>query len=378
MICAPDSFKGSLTALKAAAAMAAGVSRAAPRALVVRIPLADGGEGTVEALVGARGGHTDAVEVQDPFGRPVQATLGLLGDDTVVLEMASASGLTLLTFEERDPFKASTFGTGQLLRAALDRGARQIILGVGGSATVDGGAGALQALGARLLDSAGRPIPPGNTGLADLVHVDIAGIDPRIRQARIRVACDVRNPLLGPQGAAAVFGPQKGARPGDIPALEANLARLAEVLARDLGVEVAGVPGAGAAGGLTAGLLALGARTEPGIDLVMDANQFDRQIADAAVILTGEGRVDGQSAQGKVVSGVLAHARRARIPVVALAGSLRGGELGPLYAAGLTAAFPIADGPLTHQQAFARAAPLLKRAAESAMRLWLAASRAVQ
>jgi glycerate kinase len=341
----------------------------------MRIPLADGGEGTVEALVGARGGQMVSVEVQDPLGRPIQAAMGLLGDDTIVLEMAAASGLPLLRPQERDPFKASTYGTGQLIRAALDRGARQIILGVGGSATVDGGAGALQALGVRLLDSAGRSIPPGNAGLADLARIETADLDPRLRQARIRVACDVRNPLTGPQGAAAVFGPQKGARPVDIPALDGNLGRLAEVLARDLGIAVADVPGAGAAGGLTAGLLVLGVRSEPGIDLVLEATHFAEHLAGASLILTGEGRVDGQTAQGKVISGVLVHARHAHVPVVALAGSLRGGELGPLYAAGLAAAFSIADGPIAREKAYARAASLLRHAAESVVRVWLAASR---
>ncbi|MGH2410500.1 MAG: glycerate kinase, partial [Chloroflexota bacterium] len=265
VLCAPDSFKGSLSAAEAAAAMAAGVIRAASHAQARQLPLADGGEGTVAALVAARGGATRTVEARDPLDRPVGAEIGLLGGGVVVVEMASASGLPLLGLNERDPFRAGTYGTGQLIRAALDQGASEIILGVGGSATVDGGAGALQALGALLLDGGGQPIPPGNAGLANLATIDLSDLDPRLRAARVRVACDVRNPLVGPNGAAAVFGPQKGARPADIPVLEANLARLAAVLARDFGIQVAELPGAGAAGGLTAGLLAVGARSESGI-----------------------------------------------------------------------------------------------------------------
>jgi glycerate 2-kinase len=375
VICAPDSFKGSLSAPKAAAAMAAGVSRGAPRSRATVLPLADGGEGTVAVLVGARQGRMAWVEARDPLDRPIRAEIGLLGDGVVAVEMALASGLPLLRLDERDPFRASTFGTGQLIRAALDHGAKEIILGVGGSATVDGGAGALQALGARLLNQEGRPIPPGNAGLADLAAIDLSALDPRLRATRLRVACDVRNPLTGPNGAAAVFGPQKGARPPDIPVLDANLAHLADILARDLGLTVADVPGMGAAGGLTTGLLVVGGRAESGIELVLETLEFDRRLIDADLILTGEGRIDRQSAQGKVISGVLAHAGRIGVPVVALGGSVRAGELGALYAAGLTAAFPITDGPLSYSKAFARAESLMQQAGERVVRLWLAAQR---
>ncbi|HVA92225.1 MAG TPA: glycerate kinase [Chloroflexota bacterium] len=375
VICAPDSFKGSLSAGEVAAAMAAGVARAAPRAQVRQLPLADGGEGTVAALVAARGGATIKVAARDPLDRPIDAEIGLLGGAVVVAEMASASGLPLLRLDERNPFRAGTYGTGQLIRAALDQGASEIILGVGGSATMDGGAGALAALGARLLDQDGRPIPPGNAGLAELATIDLEDLDPRLRTVRLRVACDVRNPLVGPEGAAAVFGPQKGARPTDIAVLDANLARLAAVLARDLGITVANLPGAGAAGGLAAGLLAIGARSEPGIELVLETLDFDRHLEGAALVLTGEGRIDRQTAHGKVISGVLAHARRARIPVIALGGSIRGGELGSLYAAGLAAAFPITDGPMSYAKAFSRAAGLLRQTSERVTRLWLAAGQ---
>lgn len=378
VIIAPDSFKGSLSAAEAAAAMAAGVWRACPNADVVRIPLADGGEGTVDALLRALGGAPLDVEADDPLGRPLRARIALLGDGRAAIEMAAASGLPLLRAEERDPFHTSTRGTGQLIRAALDHGAREIILGVGGSATVDGGAGALRALGARLLDAGGHPIPQGNAGLASLAAIDLRDLDPRLRATRLRVACDVTNPLTGPRGAAAVFGPQKGARPEDLPALDANLAHFAQVAARDLGRDVAAVPGAGAAGGLTAGLLLLGAVTEPGIDLVLDVTRFADQLRDADLVLSGEGRIDGQTAHGKVISGVLARAAAAGVPLVALAGAVRREELTPLYAAGLVAAFPIVDGPTTFDDAIARAAPLLERAAEAAVRLWLARPTALR
>lgn len=375
VLVAPDSYKGSLTAPAAAAAIAAGVRRALPTALAVQMPLADGGEGTVEALVRVCGGTAWEVTVRDPLDRPVCAAAGSLGGGVVVIEMAAASGLPLLQPDERDPFRASTFGTGELIRAALDRGAREIILGVGGSATVDGGAGALQALGARLLNRAGAGIDPGNAGLAALDRIDASSLDPRLQGVRLRVACDVRNPLIGPRGAAAVFGPQKGAAAADIPVLDANLARFASVVERDLGVAVADVPGAGAAGGLTAGLLAIGAGTEPGIDLVLDAAGFVEQVRDADLVFTGEGRIDGQTAHGKVISGVLARTAPCGVPVVALAGMVRAQELDELYAAGLTAAFAISDGPASQQQHFERASALLERAAEAVMRLWSAGHR---
>ena len=372
LIVSPDSFKGSLSAAAAAAAIAAGAARARPDAAIVLLPLADGGEGTVETLIGALDGRSLEVETRDPLDRPLVARIGILDRHSVAIEMAAASGLPLLRPEERDPFRASTYGTGLLILAALDAGAREILLGVGGSATIDGGAGALQALGARLLDAEGSPIPPGNAGLARLARLDLAGLDPRLRQVRLRVACDVQNPLTGPRGAAAVYGPQKGARPGEIAPLDRNLARFAAVLARDLGIEVAARPGAGAAGGLTAGLLAIGAETEPGIDLILDVTHFSEHLAGAALVLTGEGRIDAQTAYGKVISGVLTRTRPAGIPVVALAGIVRTEELGPLYVAGLTAAFSIANGPISRGRAYAEAGPLLERAAESAVRLWAA------
>jgi glycerate kinase len=372
LILAPDSFKGSLSAVEAAVAMAAGARRASVDIDVVLIPLADGGEGTVDALVRALDGTVLAVSTVDPLGRPVRAHIGLLGHGGAVIELAAASGLPLLRAAERDPFRAGTAGTGRLIRAALDQGAREIILGVGGSATVDGGAGALQALGARMLDAEGRPIPDGNAGLAHLASIDLSAIDPRLSEMRLRVACDVTNPLTGPRGAAAVFGPQKGARPEDIPALDRNLAHFAAIARRDLDIDVDSVPGAGAAGGLTAGLLLLGAVTEPGIDLVLEVTRFAEQLRGADLVLSGEGKIDGQTAHGKVISGVLARTLTAGVPLVALAGTVQRDELDSLYEAGLAAAFPIVDGPMSLDTAVAQAAPLLERATEAALRLWLA------
>lgn len=376
VIIAPDSFKGSLSAADAARAIAGGVRRAAPQAAVEQLPLADGGEGTVAALVQAAGGRLESAVVHDPIGRERAATFGLLRDDVAAIEMAAASGLPLLSHAERDPFGTGTRGTGELLRAALDHGVREIILGVGGSATVDGGAGALQALGARLLDAAGAPIGVGNAGLATLASIDLDGLDPRIRRVRLRVACDVQNPLTGPHGAAAVFGPQKGARPSNIAALDAHLAHFASIVRRDLGIDVSTAPGSGAAGGLTAGLLAIGATIEPGIDLVMSAMRFEEYLDGADLVITGEGRIDRQTMHGKVISGVLARARPRRVPVIALAGAVRHAELRPLYRAGLVAALAIETRPMSLRDAHAEAAHLLEQTAESALRLWLAARRA--
>ncbi len=372
VICAPDKFKGSLTAEAVAEAMALGVGRAAPGCTAIRLPLADGGDGTVDALVSALGGTRMSVPCHDPLGRPMVAEIGDLGGGTFVIEMARASGLALLRPEELDPFHAGTYGTGELVLAAIKRGAKQIVLGAGGSATIDGGAGALMALGARLLDEDGRDVAPGNAGLARLASFDSSELKARMRGVTLRVANDVTNVLAGLEGAAAVYGPQKGAKRADIQVLDKNLLRFAAVASRDAGVDIASRPGSGAAGGLTAGLLLAGASLESGIELILDAVDFDARLPGTDLVLTGEGCIDGQSLRGKVVSGVVRHASAMHIPVVALGGVLRARELGPLYAAGLTAAVAIADGPMSPIKAFARAAPLVERAAEAVLRILLA------
>jgi glycerate 2-kinase len=323
IVVAPNSFKGSLTASQAAAAIARGVREARPDAEVVEIPVADGGEGTVEALVAARKGIYRSVEVDGPLGDPVQATYGLIDEGrTGVVELASASGLTLIPTEKRDPRKTSTYGFGQLLEAVRTQRVASIIAGIGGSATNDGGAGMAAALGYHFLDAAGRELPRGGAALAQLARIDARGFDPVWRSVSVMVACDVTNPLTGPQGASYIYGPQKGADEKAVRELDRALAHLAEIIEHDLGKRVADVPGAGAAGGAGAGLIAfLGARLVRGAPLVVDASGFDQALPGARLVITGEGRVDGQTAFGKAPGEVAKRAHAAGISTLLLAGS---------------------------------------------------------
>lgn len=345
ILLAPDKFRGSMTARAAATAMARGVQRAQRGATSVALPVADGGEGTLDALVDATSGRVRRVQCADPLGRPGYARIGVLGDGaTAVVEMAEASGLERLRPGERDPERTTTLGTGELLRAALDGGARTIVVAIGGSATNDGGAGALVALGARLLDGDGRPLAPGGAALARLARVDLSGLDPRLADVRLRVACDVDNPLAGPRGASRVFGPQKGASPAAVERLDAALAHYGAVLAQAVGRDVATVPGSGAAGGLGAGLVACGAELERGVDLVLDTLRFDDHLRGAAWVFTGEGRLDAQTAAGKTIAGVVARAQRAGVPAIAFAGALAHGWQ-TLLDRGLVAAYTIGAEP---------------------------------
>lgn len=367
----PNAFKGSLTAGEAARAMAEGVARVGAFE-TVRLPLADGGDGTLETLVEATGGSLHAVIVQDPLGRPVRAAWGRLGGrqrDTAVIEMAQASGLRLLRPDEFDPLHASTFGTGELMLHALEAGCRRLLVGIGGSATNDGGGGMAQALGFRLLDAAGRELPPGGGALARLDRIEIGGS--RLPAGvEVLVACDVDNPLCGPDGAAAVYGPQKGASPAEVVELDAALAHYAVILNRTFDRAVAEVAGAGAAGGLGVGLLALcAARLEPGTEMVLEATGFDALLENCDLILTGEGRIDGQTARGKVVAGVARRARAKGVPVVALAGSVAENAESLLRPEGLTAALSIVAGPLSVEEAMRDGYRLLCDAAERAIRL---------
>jgi len=373
VVIAPDSFKECLPAEDVAEAMARGVRAAAPQAEVVCVPMADGGEGTVRALVAATGGTLRQAAVTGPLGEPVEAEFGLLGDgQTAVIEMAAASGLPLVPPDRRDPTRTTTRGTGELIQAALDLGARHLILGIGGSATVDGGAGMAQALGARLLDAAGRPIGPGGGELDRLARIDLSAMDPRLKAVRCEVACDVTNPLVGPRGAARVYGPQKGATPEMVERLDANLAHLADVIQRDLGLDVRDVPGAGAAGGLGAGLVAfLGATLRRGIELVIGAVRLEEKLRGADLVLVGEGRMDAQTAYGKVPVGVSRLAARMGIPAVALVGSL-GDGFEAAHPEGIAACFSILDRPMALAEAIERAPELLARAAEQILRLFLA------
>ena len=324
IIVAPDSYKGSVSALGVAAAMARGIHAVFPEAEVRQVPVADGGEGTVEALVAATGGRFELTEVPGPLGDPVRARWGVLGDGrTAVLEMAAASGLPLIPEGRRDPRITSTAGTGWLIRAALDAGLRRLIIGIGGSATNDGGAGMARALGARFLDAQGQALPEGGAALVRLERIDLAGLDPRLAEAEILVACDVDNPLTGPRGASAIYGPQKGASPDQVQELDRALAVFARVATRATGREVGDLPGAGAAGGLGGGLLWFTpARLRPGVAIVLEATAFEALVAGADLVITGEGRTDAQTAMGKAPVGVAAVAQRQGVPVLCLSGGL--------------------------------------------------------
>ena len=324
VLVAPDKFKGTLTAQAAAAAVAEGWMRSRPDDSMDVLPLADGGEGTLDVLVTALGGRRVPVRVKGPLGDGIDAEIGLAEVDGVltgIIEMARASGLGLVSPGRRDPLRASTFGTGELLVAAGEAGAHRAVVCIGGSATTDGGAGMAQAIGVRLLDARGDDLHPGGAALLELTAIDTTRIVPAVRDLEVIVASDVDNPLIGPEGAAAVFGPQKGASAEDVVHLERALTRFAEVVERDVGEAVRDRPGAGAAGGLGAGLMAfLGARIRPGIDVVMDAAGFEARMEGAGLVITGEGKLDAQSLRGKVVAGVMGLTRTAALPVIILCG----------------------------------------------------------
>lgn len=323
IVVAPQEFKGSLTAVEAARAMAAGLHAFAPDVTVDEAAVSDGGAGLVDALIAGLSGECRSVAVHDPLMRPVTATWGLLADGRGVIEMAAASGLVLVDAQDRDPLRTSTYGTGELIHAALDAGCREVLVGVGGSATVDAGAGAMQALGARLLDANGHDLPRGGAALTRLDRIETSGVDVRLAGVTLRVACDVRNPLYGPEGAARIFAPQKGASPADIDLLDAALHRFAEVVERDAGVRLNEIEGTGAAGGLGAGLLvAAGARIEPGFPIVAEAIDLRKRIEAADLVITGEGRLDSQTSYGKAADGVAAIARSCGKRVFAIAGSI--------------------------------------------------------
>jgi len=376
VLIAPDSFKECLSAVEVAETMAAGVRAVVGDAEIDLCPMADGGEGTVSATLAATGGEIRTVEVSGPLGEPVRASFGLLGplatsDDgpragrTAVIEMAAASGLELVEPGRRNPTLTTTYGVGELIVAAIDAGAAEVIVGIGGSATVDGGCGCAQALGARFTDAAGQPCVCGITGagLPLVHHVDVSGRHPRIQAVRLLVACDVTNPLTGPEGAAVVYGPQKGATPEMVDVLEAGLVHLAGVIRRDLGLDVEHMPGAGAAGGLGAGLVAFaGARLLPGVEIVAQAVGLARRLEHADLCITGEGRFDHQSLSGKTAVGVARLASAATVPVVCIPGQVDAGvDHGGLFAD----IRPLAAGDVSQAKAMAHARELLtQRTAE--------------
>ena len=327
ILVAPNAYKGSLHCFDAAEAMAAGIHSVLPQAHVDQLPIADGGDCTMDVLARAAGGETFEQTVTGPLGSLVGARwAGLVDGRTAVIESAEASGLRLLLPGQRDPMHATSRGTGELIAVALDRGYRRLIVGVGGSAMVDGGTGALEALGVRLLDAHGRRIPPGGGGLAHLTSIDFAGLDPRLRETEILVPCDVDNPLCGPRGAAPTFGPQKGADPAMVAELAANLERLATLLSAHLGRDVSVVPFGGAGGGLSAALLACGsAELRPGIDLVLELLDFDRHLGGTHLVLTGEGKLDATSWGGKGPIGVAMASARHGVPCAAIVGQVEFG-----------------------------------------------------
>ncbi|WP_320153228.1 glycerate kinase [uncultured Tolumonas sp.] len=352
IVIAPDSYKESLSAMEVANAIEAGFREIYPNAEYVKMPVADGGEGTVDAMVAATGGHKISVSVTGPTGKPVMAELGLIHQHTAVIEMAAASGLERISVAERNPLITTTYGTGEMIRAALDLGVKQFIIGIGGSATNDGGAGMLQALGYRLLDQHGRDIPRGGAGLSDLATIHISSADPRLQDCQFKVACDVTNPLTGPMGAAQVFGPQKGADAAMVALLDENMKHYARIVAQELGTDVEFVPGAGAAGGMGAALLAfMNAELHSGIDIVLAALGLESIIADADLVITGEGRLDSQTINGKVPVGVARLAKRHGKPVIAIAGSLSS-DVAIVYEHGIDSAFSAVNRVCTLHEAF--------------------------
>ena len=368
-LCAPDSFKESLTAMEAARAMAQGIENADHDAEVRCLPMADGGEGTARALVDATGGSMRAVPVHDPLGRPVEGHFGLLADGTTaVVETAEASGLALLEAKERNPLIASSYGTGELMLAAVRSGAKRIVVGLGGSATNDAGAGLLQALGVRLLDKNGNDLAHGGAALANLTTIDISTMDPALKNVAITAACDVTNPLTGPTGASAVFGPQKGASKDDVATLDAALAHFAQVIDSQLGVAVNDVPGAGAAGGIGAALKGfLNAEFRPGIAIVIEQSGLDAAAQWADVVFTGEGSIDFQTKFGKTPAGVAETAKRHGKPVIAVAGHI-GTGIDELHEVGIDAVFGIAPGAASLSELLADAAANVTRTTEQIVR----------
>ena len=370
LVIAPDSFKESLSARAVAEAIAAGWARVYPDAELLLCPMADGGEGTVDALLSATGGKLQQTRVSGPLGDPVEAHWGLLPDAQAIIEMAEASGLHRVEPGRRDVLAASSHGTGELIRAALDAGVRRIVLGLGGSATNDGGAGLLAALGVRFLDREGQELPLGGAALARLSQIDLTGLDTRLAQVEVMVAADVDNPLCGPRGASAVFGPQKGASPEQVAQLDEALGHYADVMAATLGEDLRDFPGVGAAGGLGfAARAVLRAGFRPGVELVAELSGLVEAMQGADLVITGEGRLDGQSLHGKTPVGVARLARTAGVPVIALAGSLGEGYQ-RLYAEGIGAAFSLAPGPLSLEQAMAEAGPELSARVADLARLW--------
>jgi len=369
---APDSFKGSLTAKEVCDAMETGIRKVLPDAECIKVPMADGGEGTVYSLINAVGGVIYEEEVTGPLGKPVKAKYGILKDnETAVIEMASASGLHLVDKNSMNPLIATTFGTGQLVRACLDKGIKKIILGIGGSATNDGGAGFMQALGVRLLDEDGNELPYGGEPLKDLYRIDVSSLDTRLQCVDIEVVSDVTNPLCGKEGASYVFGSQKGATPEMVEILDKSLLHYAEIIRTQLGKDIKDLPGAGAAGGLGAGLLAFtDAGLEKGVDTIINYTGLHEKIKKADFVFTGEGSIDCQTRYGKTPLGVARLAKKENKKVIAIAGSVRE-EIGQLYDLGFDAVFSIVPGPISLDDALADGKDNIEHTMENIIRILL-------
>ncbi len=371
VVIAPDSFKESLTAKQVCDAIQVGLSRVWPEAEFISVPVADGGEGTVQSLISATGGHLVKVPVKGPLMEFVEGFYGVLGDkQTAVIEMAAASGLHHVSIPQRDPKVTSSYGTGELIRHALDNGIKRLIIGLGGSATNDAGVGMLAALGARFLDQKGNSIPLNGSGLSQLVQIDISKLDPRLKSCEIQVASDVDNPLCGELGASAVFGPQKGATEEDVKFLDHSLAKFGELTLAVTGVDAANQPGAGAAGGMGAALLGYtNAKLKPGIDIVLEAVQLSDVVKGADIVFTGEGRIDFQTAHGKTPMGVAQVAKQLDIPVIALAGCT-GKNYQAVYQVGIDAVFTAVPRSMTLEEAMQESNLNLADLAENVARVW--------
>jgi glycerate 2-kinase len=365
-----DSFRGSLSSAEVGRQLSFGLSRILTDAEILNIPLADGGEGTVEACVLATGGTFIDTEVHDPLMRKKSARFGITGDGkTAVIEMAAASGVELLKADEKNPWLTTTYGTGDLIRAALDSKCERILIGIGGSATTDGGAGMAAALGVIFKDDNGNSISGEGGNLGLIKHIDISGLDPRILSTEIIVACDVTNILTGPEGAAFVFSPQKGADPAMVEKLDKNLTHLAGVIRRDMSIEIENLPGAGAAGGLGAGLVAfLNARLEKGFTVISQIIHLEEAIATCDLVITGEGKIDFQTQFGKTAFGIARLAKKYNIPVIAVAGTIDD-KAGILHEKGIDAMLSIIDKPMSLEEAYSVTPELLEKTGERIGRL---------
>ncbi|MEA2088030.1 MAG: glycerate kinase [Candidatus Caldatribacteriota bacterium] len=368
IVVAPDSFKGSLTAVEVSDAIEQGVREIFPEAEIIKIPMADGGDGTVQCLVNATGGEILREKVTGPLGDEVLASYGILGNKkTAVIEMAEASGLTLVPEDKRNPLITTTYGTGQLIKAALDQGCRKMIIGIGGSATNDGGAGMVQALGVKLLDREGKEIGFGGGELKKINRIDISNLDNRLSQTGVLIASDVSNPLCGPKGASRIYGPQKGATPEVIEELDESLAYFAEIIKRDLNKDIKDMPGSGAAGGLGASLIAfLDAELRPGIEIMIEIVKLEQAIKDADLVITGEGKIDSQTIYGKAPIGVAKIAKKYNIPVIAVA-AIIGEDAKIVHKYGITTLIGVTAQPMKLEESVPNKVALIKNSIKQSM-----------